>query len=643
MSLVLENIIRQVLLEAVSGTLKNASKKQFAKAEKAGAKFAYAVKIKGETSPVTIVRLISNVSETSAPSSDPMAVSVGTGGPYATKNYIYVHSEPIGKKRQLINVWIMPKSEKWKELTDVEAGGKDKDGVRRRTVTVTELGTNRIGEAQLMSVKQYNNRAIQLGIPQIQIESEEDLETKKGRLPGVIYAPYQWSSGTDTILVYSIPDNYNKNQEDPLVYIRTNNGKWKYYDKVRFETFLNKEDDYPQFKLIDDNTQEGQEKIKLLDSIFISPSSPESDEAKKWNEKSKELFNKKQEAQKKYDEKLKDLEYKYQKAALDGTPAELGDAKVKLYYFPINSEEKKNLDNATTEYDNYLKTKPLTPAEKAEQEAKQQAQNDKNAIDAQAKLDLEKDNKYTDQDVINATKTSKYSDVTKWFQQLMIDKITNAGLNLQTALKNLNLETRQKAGVPKDVYTPFKADGQWGTDSKNLTKALKVMTGLTGLYTGELNTEIISKIKNIVQRSNESRIIMKKTITEQIIGDLSQYSDDPSISTNQNQTTPKKISNQNQSSNQTTPKKITPKPKSDSKLQPGKQYKLELKPTKLYYFDNKANPKFFEAEKMWRPPSSMYLTYVTTSKQYPNWILIDFAGKKKYWAPLDKVSKITPL
>jgi len=226
----------------------------------------------------------------------------------------------------------------------------------------------------------------------------------------------------------------------------------------------------------------------------------------------------------------------------------------------------------------------------------------------------------------------------------MIDKITNAGPNLEKALKNLNLETRQKASVPKDVYTPFKADGQWGTKSKDLTKALKVMTGLTGPYTGELNTEIISKIKNIVQRSNESKIIMKKTITEQIIGDLSQYSDDPSISTNQNQTTPKKISNQNQSSdqNQTTPKKITPKPKSDSKLQPGKQYKLELKDTKLYYFNN-STKNFFEAEKMWKAPSSMYLKYVTTSKHNPKYILIDFGGILKLWAPLDKVSKITPL
>jgi hypothetical protein len=635
MSLVLENIIRQVLLEAVSGTLKNASKKQLAKAEKAGAKFAYAVKIKGETSPVTIARLISNVSETSAPSSDPMTVSVGTGGPYATKNYIYVHSEPIGKKRQLINVWIMPKSEKWKELIDVEAGGKDKDGVRRKTVPVTELSTNRIGGAILISVKRYNNEAIQLGIPELQIDSEEDLTGSKGQL--IVDYPYKWESGTGDIMVYSVPSNMNNNQEDTLVYIKQNN-KWMQYDKVRFQSYLNNEDAPPKFEKVQDAA-----KIQLLDDI-VNPPDENSKRVKVWNQKNQELFDNLSKAKKAYEIQHTQLKAAFNQATLTGGAAELESAQTKLTDFETNSKEAQNLKTATDEYDQHQKQKPGAAAADAKNQAEKGAENEKNVIDPKTLLDLEKDNKYIDQDVINATKTSKYSDVTKWFQQLMIDKITNAGPNLEKALKNLNLETRQKASVPKDVYTPFKADGQWGTKSKDLTKALKVMTGLTGPYTGELNTEIISKIKNIVQRSNESKIIMKKTITEQIIGDLSQYSDDPSISTNQNQTTPKKISNQNQSSdqNQTTPKKITPKPKSDSKLQPGKQYKLELKDTKLYYFNN-STKNFFEAEKMWKAPSSMYLKYVTTSKHNPKYILIDFGGILKLWAPLDKVSKITPL
>ena len=62
---------------------------------------------------------------------------------------------------------------------------------------------------------------------------------------------------------------------------------------------------------------------------------------------------------------------------------------------------------------------------------------------------------------------------------------------------------------------------------------------------------------------------MKKTITEQI--NLNQWKPEPET-TNQS-------SNQTQKTDQTQTSDQTqkPKPKDDSKLQPGKQYKLELK------------------------------------------------------------------
>ena len=89
--------------------------------------------------------------------------------------------------------------------------------------------------------------------------------------------------------------------------------------------------------------------------------------------------------------------------------------------------------------------------------------------------------------------------------------------------------------------------------------------------------------------------------------------------------------------NEPKPKVITPKPKSDSKFEVGKKYKLELKSTRLYYF---MNNKFVESDYKWVAPNSSYIKYVTTSKQNKNWILVEVDGKK-FWVPMDKISKIT--
>jgi len=82
---------------------------------------------------------------------------------------------------------------------------------------------------------------------------------------------------------------------------------------------------------------------------------------------------------------------------------------------------------------------------------------------------------------------------------------------------------------------------------------------------------------------------------------------------------------------------------SKNKLQPGKRYKLDLKSTRLYYF---MNNKFMPSDYKWVAPNSMYIKYITTSKQNKNWIFVEFStkdGPKKFWAPLDKITKITPL
>ncbi len=239
MSMILEQIIRQVLLEAESGVLKLASKKQFAKAMAAGAKFAYAVKTKGTSDPQKIKMLVVNMSGFSSPvpgtvTSDEAQESaktltyVGPGGPYANKKYIYVMSQPESDKRQLINVWIMPKPAEFSRVFGTDEPAAKKSGEKEKSlqaVTVVKSSYN-IGDARLLTVKEYNVIAQQVGVKQLQIESEKDLDTATIRPKQVNY-PYQWETQGETIDVYTIPEELNKNTKDTYVYIqgRANRGR----------------------------------------------------------------------------------------------------------------------------------------------------------------------------------------------------------------------------------------------------------------------------------------------------------------------------------------------------------------------------------------------------------------------------------
>ena len=625
MSSVLEQIIRQTLLEKSGVTiLKNASDKQFAKAKTSGAAFAYAVKVKGISDPAQIILEVANMSRTSTNlEGDISSAAVGMGSKYATKNYIYVMSEPLPKNRQLVNVWIMPYPEAFNKLTGIEAGGKDKGVVRQTSVTVTKQSPNKIGDAELIPVKQYNSRAIQVGIKQLQIESEADLETSKGRK--LVDYPYAWESGIGSVEVFTVPKELNKDQEDPFVYIQNNLKKWLQYPKDRFERFLNGEDDDPNFTRVEDEA-----KIKLLNDIK-NPPTPEDPEMVKWDKENKELQDKLSKAQQKYNIKQAELIAAVENAKLTGGAAELQAAEDELKKFKADSKEAQNVKDAEVNLKNHVTNKPGAEAEKKRKETEEEEARKKAEIDARAaadaKLKAEKEDKYTDADIIAATKSAKYSDVTKWFQQLMLDKI-NTQEKLVTFLKNLSSKFRTGTDITKkDVYTPFIPDGKWGNDSKNLTKALEKLQKLT--IDGIIDIEFIKNIKNldavqIKKEKNESRIMMKKIVAEQII-DLDQYSDDETVDL-----TPKPEKEK--------PKpEITPKPKSDSKFEVGKKYKLELKSTRLYYF---MNNKFVESDYKWVAPNSSYIKYVTTSKQNKNWILIEVDGKK-FWAPLDKISKIT--
>ena len=133
---------------------------------------------------------------------------------------------------------------------------------------------------------------------------------------------------------------------------------------------------------------------------------------------------------------------------------------------------------------------------------------------------------FTNQQIIDGTKSSKYSDASKYFQQLMVDKIAT-----------------QPKIVAKlgDTYTKVKnnVDGKWGNDSKTLT--IKMKQGLKlDPADGTVTDVLINKINGldketvISKNPNESIFHLKNTLSEQFDLDA--------------------VDN-------TTPKTVTPKPK----------------------------------------------------------------------------------
>ena len=67
---------------------------------------------------------------------------------------------------------------------------------------------------------------------------------------------------------------------------------------------------------------------------------------------------------------------------------------------------------------------------------------------------------------------------------------------LANYLKNLPTQIAADNNVNTDVYSPFKADGQWGNKSKNLTKILKVIIDEKP-RNGIVTSKFISGLKNL--------------------------------------------------------------------------------------------------------------------------------------------------
>lgn len=141
---------------------------------------------------------------------------------------------------------------------------------------------------------------------------------------------------------------------------------------------------------------------------------------------------------------------------------------------------------------------------------------------------------FTNQQIIDATKSSKYSDATKYFQQLMVDKIATQP---KIVAKLGNIYTKVKNNV----------DGKWGDNSKTLTIKMKQgfkLDPADGTVTAELINKINGLDKEAViskENSNESIIRFKNSLLEQF--DLDAVDD-----TSPKTTTP-------------SPKTVTPTPK----------------------------------------------------------------------------------
>lgn len=125
------------------------------------------------------------------------------------------------------------------------------------------------------------------------------------------------------------------------------------------------------------------------------------------------------------------------------------------------------------------------------------------------------DLQYTNDEIIKATSTSAYSDITKYFQNYLVNVIKNkTNTTIQTALNGTG---QYYTKVANDI------DGKWGPNSKGLTTNYKKLTKLSPAN-GNVTSEFIKSLKDLNSQGatvkTESRILSNKIILEQVTFDL---------------------------------------------------------------------------------------------------------------------------
>jgi len=262
-------------------------------------------------------------------------------------------------------------------------------------------------------------------------------------------------------------------------------------------------------------------------------------------------------------------------------------------------------------------------------------------------------------DIINATKTENYSIVTKKFQELMVKQIETQPVIVE---------------ILGDIYTDFKNDinGVWNEKSRILTKALQENMKIdwpmiaTNGYPDTIFIQQIKKLNTWKIKTEESILLIKNRINEQgsfnikkmktVVDTLKRTGDLERVITNQPEKyddskikkpeDKKKVDNnkkkpEDKKKVDNNKKKPEDKKKTNSKFQPGKQYELKLKTTKLYYFNN-STKKFYWSNWQWFAPSDTPIEYVSTSTHNKSWILVKIKTKK-FYIPEDKIERIIPI
>ena len=160
MSIILEQIIRQILLEQRPvASIKQISNKEEALAQTDGAVMAYAVRVKRASDPRAVKDLVLGATLASTGTETDDVTAVGKSSKYAVKvglnaKYIYVMSDPLPKKNQTILVWILPNM----LSAAIDINNKKQQVLDPSQSFSSGEISDRIGFAVLYTVTEYNNK-----------------------------------------------------------------------------------------------------------------------------------------------------------------------------------------------------------------------------------------------------------------------------------------------------------------------------------------------------------------------------------------------------------------------------------------------------------------------------------------------------
>lgn len=144
----LEQIIRKTLFESRTvAKIRNATANMTAAARKAGAVHAYAVLVKGTSNETDIESLIEAATNASVGGSE-TEMAVGKTSKFANGEYTYVCSELESKKRQLINIWIMPNA--------IIEAMPDREGTTKDKIKQARGGFTKIGNSTMLTKTQLS-------------------------------------------------------------------------------------------------------------------------------------------------------------------------------------------------------------------------------------------------------------------------------------------------------------------------------------------------------------------------------------------------------------------------------------------------------------------------------------------------------